>query len=167
MRMLRSSKQVRSEAHGVATSRRDPAERAGAASRKAGASAGLSTQGHDGGNTPGSRIALSLLISFVTLGGLALLALGVMLWSDEPVWSLLALALLAGLAERFDLSLYGNGRLSVSFVPMLAAVLLGGLPGLLFVVPPSVTASALGSDRPIHKRLFNFGTLMLAGGSAP
>ncbi len=112
------------------------------------------------------RIVLSIFVSCVTLAGVALAALGARLWSAEPLEALLALALLAALAERFDLSLYGDSRVSVSFVPMFSAVLLAGLPGLLLVVPSAVIASALGAGRPLHKTLFNFGTLMLAGAAS-
>src|SRR2546421_6438123 len=91
---------------------------------------------------------LNAYITCVTFAGVALLALGASRWSGEPLAALVALAALTALAERFDVSLYGDSRVSVSFVPMFSAVLLGGLPALLLVVPAAVIASALGAERP-------------------
>jgi putative nucleotidyltransferase with HDIG domain len=76
------------------------------------------------------------------------------------------LAILAAVADGFDLSLYGDSRVSLAFVPIFAAILLFGLWGLAVVVAVAVVASAVGVDRPVHKTLFNFGALMLAGGAS-
>jgi putative nucleotidyltransferase with HDIG domain len=112
------------------------------------------------------RRVLDAFIFSVTLGGLAVALGGIRLWSAEPLEALLILLVITAAAERFDLGLYGDSRVSVSFVPMFAAVLLGGLSGLLFVVPAAVIASAVGTGRPPHKILFNFGCLMLAGAAS-
>src|SRR5881628_1617838 len=132
---------------------------------KARASASVDEKDH-GRRGRQRRLALSLLITCVSLSGLALTALGIAQWSGEPIWALLILALLTAAAERFDLNLYGDGRVSISFVLMFSAVLIGGLPGLVLVVPAAVIASAVGARRPPHKVLFNFGALMLAGAAS-
>ncbi|MBI1886658.1 MAG: HD-GYP domain-containing protein [Chloroflexi bacterium] len=111
-------------------------------------------------------LAISLLVGAVTLGGLALMALGGWQWRLDDLAALAILAAIAVLAERFDLNLYGDSRVSVSIVPIVSAALLAGPWGLAVVVPPAVLASQVGSSRPVHKALFNFGALMLSGGIA-
>lgn len=107
-----------------------------------------------------------MLVAGVTLPSLALAVLGGVTWDGSHLGALLLLAVMAMAAERTDFSLYGDSRVSLAFVPIFAAVLLGGLPDLALVVPLSVLASALGTDRQIQKTLFNFGALMLAGAAS-
>ena len=113
-----------------------------------------------------AKMALTLLVSTATLGGIALAGLGGWRWQEHGLTALLVLALLAAIAERFDISLYGDSRVSLAFVPIFSAILLFGLWGLALVATVAVAASAIGVDRPAHKTLFNFGTLMLAGGAS-
>jgi putative nucleotidyltransferase with HDIG domain len=74
------------------------------------------------------------------------------------------LAVLAIVAEAFDLSLYGDSRVSLAFVPIFGSILLSGMSGLAIVVPAAMMASAFG--RPVHKTAFNFGALMIAGATS-
>jgi putative nucleotidyltransferase with HDIG domain len=84
---------------------------------------------------------------------------------DSVDWQvLLVLAALAFLAERFDMNLYGDSRVSLAFVPIFAAVLISGMTGLALVVPIAILASA--HSRSLYKTAFNFGALMAAGAVA-
>jgi putative nucleotidyltransferase with HDIG domain len=117
-----------------------------------------------GGSPPIGKLLLSL-VATVTLAGLAISARGVLTAPSTTDWVLLAvLAVLAVLAERTDFSMYGSSRVSLAFVPIFAAIISCGYTGLTVVVPLAVAASAWG--RPVHKTLFNFGTMMIAGGAA-
>ena len=113
-----------------------------------------------------AKIGLTLLVAAVVLGGTVVAGLGAWSWQGHDLAALLLLAFLAAVAERFDLNLYGDSRVSLAFVPIFSAILLFGLWGLAVVVTVSVAASAIGVDRPVHKTLFNFGALMLAGGAS-
>ncbi len=81
---------------------------------------------------------------------------------DSVPWALLfTFAALAVWAERTDLSMYGASRISLAFIPIFAATICCGATGLAIVVPFAVLASAWG--RPLHKTLFNFGSMMVSG----
>src|SRR5437879_7661676 len=118
----------------------------------------------------GDREALTrltwMLVCAVTLTGVLLTAVG--LWDpDKRDWTaLLVLALMAAAADRFDFSLYGNIKISLAFVPILAACILGGMSGPALTVPAAVIASAIGAKRPAYKTAFNFGTLMISGAAS-
>ena len=111
-----------------------------------------------------SRVALGLLISSVTFAGAALVAYGGITHEGIEWDAVILLALLAIIAEAFDLSLYGDSRVSLAFVPIFGSVMLSGLSGLAIVVPAAMMASAFG--RPVHKTAFNFGALMVAGAAS-
>src|SRR3990172_11596018 len=111
-------------------------------------------------------IGFPLLIAVVALSGAVLAGLGAWSWQGQDVAALLLLALLAAAAERFDISLYGDSRVSLAFVPIFSAILLFGLWGLAVVVTVAVVVSSVGVDRPVHKTMFNFGALMLAGAAS-
>ena len=128
-------------------------------------STGAATAG-DEHHSARAGMGLTLLIAGVTLSGAVAAGLGAWSWQGQDLAALLVLALLAAVAERFDISLYGDSRVSLAFVPIFSAILLFGLWGLAVVVTVAVAASAIGVDRPLHKTLFNFGVLMLAGGSS-
>ena len=109
--------------------------------------------------------ALWLLITIVAVTGLALAIRGAFGIAGNINWQvLIVLTALAVIAERSDLSLYGNSRVSLAFVPIFAALILGGLAGLAIVVPAAAMSSAFG--KPLYKTAFNFGALMLAGAAA-
>jgi putative nucleotidyltransferase with HDIG domain len=110
-----------------------------------------------------ASVGLWLLVAAVSLSGLALVAYGG--WNSAHMdWqALIMLAAMAAVAERFDVGLYGDSRVSLAFVPIFAAVIIAGIPGLALVVPLAILASAVGVQRPLYKTVFNFGALMLAG----
>jgi putative nucleotidyltransferase with HDIG domain len=112
----------------------------------------------------GLGLALHALVAMVSLIGGALVVRGVL--DQQPVdWPAMAvLVALAVVSERSDLSLYGNSRVSLAFVPIFAALVLSGMTGLAIVVPLAVLASSPG--RPLYKTAFNFGSLMAAGAAS-
>ncbi len=117
--------------------------------------------------SPGGASAffLNVLVLVTFVAGAALVVYGGVLATDGLNWELIAaLALLAVLAERADMSLYGNSRVSLAIVPIFATVIGAGMPGLAIVVPLAILASAHG--RPLRKTAFNFGALMLAAAAA-
>ena len=117
--------------------------------------------------SPGGAHAffLNVLILVTFVAGVALVVYGGVLAADGLNWELVAaLALLAVLAERADMSLYGDSRVSLAIVPIFATVIGAGMPGLAIVVPLAILASAYG--RPLRKTAFNFGALMLAAAAA-
>ena len=110
------------------------------------------------------RMALGALVLLVTAGGVSLVAYGG-LQHDNIEWNaIIVLALLAVIAEAFDLSLYGDSRVSLAFVPIFGSAVISGMAGLAVVVPAAVLASAYG--RPLYKTGFNFGALMIAGAAS-
>lgn len=116
------------------------------------------------GGHAGPRFSVRVLVGFAAAIGIGLAVYGG--FSPDSVdWQvLLVLAALAFLAERFDMSLYGDSRVSLAFVPIFAAVLISGMTGLALVVPIAMLASV--HSRPLYKTAFNFGALMAAGAVA-
>ena len=125
---------------------------------------------HEASESPESSgdansLPLNALVLVTFVAGLALVVYGGVLAADGLDWQLVAaLALLAVIAERADISLYGDSRISLAIVPIFATVIGVGMPGLAIVVPLAILASAWG--RPLRKTAFNFGALMLAAAAA-
>ncbi len=134
--------------------------------RNAGSTTSKPQRRNERGDPIKLRFGIPALVAAVTLAGFVIAAFGGANWQNDDLAAVLCLALLAAAAERFDISLYGDSRLSLSFVPMFAAVLVAGLFGLTFVVAAALVACTIGSGRPLHKTAFNFGTWMLAGGAS-
>lgn len=117
-----------------------------------------------GRGSPAARAQLWWLVAPVATAGTALIAYG-LAQPDLAEWqALLLLAALAALAERFDLSLYGDSRVSLAFVPIFSSFIIAGMTGLAIVVPAAMLASAPG--RPLYKTAYNCGALMLAGAAS-
>jgi len=114
----------------------------------------------------GLNPALQVLIWMVSITGAALVLYGGVSAGSIDWQALLLLAGLAVLAERLDLSLYGDSRVSLAFVPIFASAILYGISGLAIVVPLAMIGSGIGTDRPLYKTAFNFGALMIAGGAS-
>jgi len=134
-------------------------------SRATSDTSGVAATALAGERPPSQR--LWLLIAAVTLAGLALVALGV--WDSDGVdWrAVMFLAVLAIAAERLDLDLYVDSRVSVAFVPIFASVVLAGFSGPALVVPLAILASSVGTQRPpLYKTAFNFGALMIAAATS-
>lgn len=103
------------------------------------------------------------LIAVAGAGGIAVLAAAAFQWQGEDLALLGALAALALAAERFDIGLFGDGRVSVSVVGVLAAGTLAGLPGIAVVASAVALATYIGRNRPLYKAIYNQGVLLLAG----
>ncbi len=71
------------------------------------------------------------LIAAVVLSGSALAAIAAWRWDGQHLTALLTLMVLAIIAERFDVSLYGESSLSLTVVPIISAVLISGVAGLI------------------------------------
>ena len=102
-----------------------------------------------------------MLVTPVAAAGAALVLYGA-IRPDLAEWqTLVFLAVLALVAERTDLSLYGDSRVSLAFVPIFASLIVAGMTGLAIVVPAAMLASV--ASRPLYKTAYNCGALMLAG----
>jgi len=79
-------------------------------------------------------------------------------------WAAIAVfAALGMLAERFDVDLYGDSRVSVSALFMIAAAVALG-PGAAVVICPAIAvAGHAGRARPPYKLIFNAAVFTLAG----
>lgn len=109
-------------------------------------------------------ILLWMLVTPVVATGAALVLYGA-IRSDLAEWqTLVFLAVLALVAERTDLSLYGDSRVSLAFVPIFASLIVAGMTGLAIVVPAAMLASV--THRPLYKTAYNCGALMLAGAAS-
>jgi hypothetical protein len=104
------------------------------------------------------------MVLLVSLAGAALVGYGGYAHEGIEWEAIILLPVLAIIAEAFDLSLYGDSRVSLAFVPIFGSILLSGLSGLAIVVPAAMMASAFG--RPFHKTAFNLGALMIAGATS-
>lgn len=72
-------------------------------------------------------------------------------------------AVLGVISERYDIDLYGESKLSLSFVFMLATVMAFGAPGVIVVAPLVALAGHLWRGRPAYKLLFNAAVFLLGG----
>lgn len=126
-------------------------------------------QGGDGpqrrqGHEAAATVPLWLLVAPVAAAGAALVVYGA-IRPDLAEWqALVLLAALALIAERFDLSLYGDSRVSLAFVPIFASLIIAGMTGLAIVVPAAMLASV--TRRALYKTAYNCGALMMAGAAS-
>lgn len=117
-------------------------------------------------DAPVVSLLLNPLIGAVILAGVVVLALGLQ-QADTAHWeALVILAIGAVLAERLDISIYGNARLSLAFIPIFAALIMFGLLGVALVAPLAAISSSFPKRRAIHKTAFNAATLVLAGAAS-
>ena len=104
---------------------------------------------------------LGMLVGLVTVSGAAAGALGVLFGTSTDIIGLLAVIALVGVGEALALEL-DDGSISVSAVGALAGAALFGPRGAL-AVAVAICAVQWSADRgPIHKVLFNIGTLTLS-----
>ena len=104
---------------------------------------------------------LGLLVGLVTLTGVLAGAMGVLFGTSTDIIGLLAVIALVGVGEALALEL-DDGSISVSAVGALAGAALFGPRGAL-AVAVAICAVQWSADRgPIHKVLFNVGTLTLS-----
>lgn len=107
----------------------------------------------------------------VMLSGLVLLAgLGVVGWgssvSSVPWVTLLLFAVLTMLAEYFASSVAGDGKVSVSTVPILSVAFLYQEIGILVVAIAATTAITVKARSPMYRVSFNLGFILLAAHGA-
>ena len=104
---------------------------------------------------------LGLLVGLVTITGVAAGVMGVLFGTSTDIIGLLAVIALVGVGEALALEL-DDGSISVSAVGALAGAALFG-PRSALAVAVAICAVQWSADRgPIHKVLFNVGTLTLS-----
>ncbi len=78
-------------------------------------------------------------------------------------WLTIALITVLGMAaERLDINVYGEGRVSVSALFMVTAAVLFGPVAVLLVCPPVALAGHVRRGRPLYKLVFNLSVFVLA-----
>ncbi len=115
------------------------------------------------------RIPLPLIayITLVVLGGAAVIIAGAPTLSAREVEGLIALGIIIMLAQNFELSIYGDSRVSMSIVPTFAVALLYG-PGAAAITYPAASAAAdimRPQGKPWYRNLFNYGVFAVVGGA--
>jgi hypothetical protein len=78
----------------------------------------------------------------------------------------LTFAGLAAVAELFSLNLYQRGRISISFIPILAAGLLWGAPAAVVVAAAAALAAGWVARSRFERVAYNLGSLGLAAAAA-
>jgi len=83
---------------------------------------------------------------------------------DPPVnyWVIALFALLAGIAEFFQLDLYGDGSISVSVAISFAAALVAGIPGVMVASVAITLVHSIRRRSPLYKVAFNWSNHILA-----
>jgi diguanylate cyclase (GGDEF)-like protein/putative nucleotidyltransferase with HDIG domain len=104
---------------------------------------------------------LGVLVGLVTIAGVAAGALGVLFGTSTDIVGLLAVIALVGVGEALALEL-DDGSISVSAVGALAGAALFGPRGALAVAVAICVVQWNAHRSPIHKVLFNVGTLTLS-----
>ena len=104
---------------------------------------------------------LGVLVGLVTVAGVAAGALGVLFGTSTDIVGLLAVIALVGVGEALALEL-DDGSISVSAVGALAGAALFGPRGALAVAVAICVVQWSADRSPIHKVLFNVGTLTLS-----
>jgi len=108
---------------------------------------------------PRARLLIGALSGLVILGAAVTAARG-----GAIVWdALVVLALLAVAAERFDIDLYGDSRLSISALFLLTTAIVIGPMGVLIVGPLIAIGGHVGRGRPPYKLLFNASAFIGSG----
>ncbi len=108
-------------------------------------------------------LRLAAYIALVVAAGAAAIIAGIPTLSAHDLAGLVALGVFIIIAQNFEISIYGDSRVSVSVVPLFAVALLYG-PGAASVTYPA--ASFLGDlvrppRKPWYRNLFNYGALAL------
>jgi hypothetical protein len=114
---------------------------------------------------PADALPARARLLIAALSGLALLASvvtaaqgGALVWD-----ALVVLALLAVTAERFDIDLYGDSRLSISALFLLTSAIVIGPVGVLIVGPLIAIGGHARRGRPPYKLLFNAAAFIGSG----
>ena len=104
----------------------------------------------------------------VFVAGCAVLALGSSIAvgfepRGQPWAAIILMAVLGIVAERLDMNLYGDSRVSVSALFMLTTAVALGPTAVVIVNVAVAAAGHLGHGRPPHKLIFNASVFVLAG----
>jgi diguanylate cyclase (GGDEF)-like protein/putative nucleotidyltransferase with HDIG domain len=105
---------------------------------------------------------LGLFVGCVIVAGLITAALGLRLDSPTDYWAMALFTLLAGLAEFFQMDLYGDGSISVSLAISFAAALVAGIPGVIATSAVISLVHALRRRGALYKTAFNWSNHVLA-----
>lgn len=104
-----------------------------------------------------ARVLVSLT---VLCAGLA--AAPALWYAEAPDWAgVVFLAVAACLAERFDINLYGDSRVSMSGLFLLTAAIALGPAAIVLIAPAVAVAGHAGRGRPFYKLAFNAGAFTL------
>jgi putative nucleotidyltransferase with HDIG domain len=102
-------------------------------------------------------------VGCVIVAGLITAVLGLNLDYPTDYRAVALFALLAALAEFFQIDLYGDGSISVSMAVLFAAALVGGIPAVLAASACVVLVHAYRRRGAFYKTAFNWSTHVLAG----
>lgn len=114
------------------------------------------------------RVVPAPVLAFITVvvaAGILGLVPGFAL-GPVPWWLLGLFAGLTVLAEQVAVNSIGNGKLSVSVVPILSAAFLFGELGIIAVALAATISLAIKARSPLHRALFNFGMILLSAEAA-
>jgi hypothetical protein len=115
---------------------------------------------------PALPLRASVLISVTVCAAVvvAVAAVGTSpLHSSAGTWTALALMTVLGMAaERHDINVYGDGRVSVSALFMVTGAVLFGPVAAPLMCPLVGLAAHVGRDRPAYKFVFNTAVFVLA-----
>ncbi|TAK33916.1 MAG: HD-GYP domain-containing protein [Chloroflexota bacterium] len=110
------------------------------------------------------RTPWPLRVTVAALGVAYVLAWIVFLPSvaQSNLWGLILFAILAIAAEHYGVSLYGDSRVSISFVFSMASVILFHSSGALVVGSLLALSVGIARRHALHKIVFNLGSIVLA-----
>lgn len=101
---------------------------------------------------PGAALVLIAAAAGIAVAGTVLAVTE----SRVDDWSALAMLVVLGMAaERYDIDLYKDSRLSISALFLLTAAIIVGPAGMIFVAPAIAIAGHVGRGRPFYKLIFN------------
>lgn len=114
---------------------------------------------------PDVSLRVLAFIACVVIAGIVGLVPG-LFFGLAHLWLLALFAGLTILAEQVAVNSIGNGKLSVSVVPILGAAFLFGEAGILAVALGAAISQAVKGRSPIHRGVFNFGMILLSAEGA-
>jgi HD-GYP domain-containing protein (c-di-GMP phosphodiesterase class II) len=82
----------------------------------------------------------TIFIACISAAGVGLIGWYAPRFDSSDIWGLALLTILAVLADRLAISIYGETRLSVSFIPIFAVAVLYGPPGVAIAGPIAAVA---------------------------
>jgi len=110
-----------------------------------------------------SKATLWLFVGGVISVGVAISVLGLIFGATPALEIIGLLAMLAFLAELFQINLYGTNTVSVSVAIAFAAALISGLPGITCTSAAIALAHRIRQRPPVYRTAFNWATHVLSG----